>query len=177
MAEDEEDPEEKDDAEGESKSDGEEGKPKKSKTIVIVAGVLLLVIGGAAAAYFTGLFNSFLEGMGGPVPPPVAAAEKGPPFYHMPEMTIPLNASGPRPTYLKLQVSLELDSEADIKKIEPLLPRLIDHFHFYARELRPEDLKGAAGISRFREDLQMRANAAVAPVKVNDVLLKQLLVQ
>ena len=175
MAEEEAEPEEHEEAEG--KSEGEEAPPKKSKTIILIAGVLLLVIGGAAAAYFTGLFNSFLEGMEGPVPPPVVIAEKGPPFYHMPEMTIPLNAPGARPIYLKLQVSLELETEADIKKLESVLPRLIDHFHFYARELRPEDFKGAAGISRLREDLLYRASVAVAPVKVNDVLLKQLLVQ
>ena len=47
----------------------------------------------------------------------------------------------------------------------------------YLREMRPEELRGSAGTYRLREELLARANAAVAPAKVTDVLFTQMLVQ
>ena len=61
--------------------------------------------------------------------------------------------------------------------IEEMMPRIVDNFQVYLRELRVEDLKGSAGMYRLREELLKRVNVAVAPVKVNDVLFKEMLVQ
>jgi flagellar protein FliL len=58
-----------------------------------------------------------------------------------------------------------------------VLPRIIDNFQVYLRELRVEDLKGSGGMYRLREELLLRVNAAVAPAKINDVLFKEMLVQ
>ena len=57
------------------------------------------------------------------------------------------------------------------------MPRIIDNFQVYLRELRVEDLQGSAGMLRLREELMMRVNNAVKPAKVNDVLFKEMLVQ
>jgi flagellar FliL protein len=57
------------------------------------------------------------------------------------------------------------------------MPRIVDNFQIYLRELRVDDLRGSGGIYRLREELLARVNAAVAPVKVNDVLFKEMLVQ
>ena len=43
--------------------------------------------------------------------------------------------------------------------------------------MRVEDLKGSAGMYRLREELLGRVNAAAAPVKVSDILFKEMLVQ
>ena len=51
------------------------------------------------------------------------------------------------------------------------------HFQVYLRELRVEDLQGAAGMHLLREELLTRVQAAVKPVKVNDVLFREMLVQ
>ena len=58
-----------------------------------------------------------------------------------------------------------------------MMPRIVDNFQIYLRELRIEDLRGSDGIYRLREELLARVNAAVAPVKVTDVLFKEMLVQ
>jgi len=58
-----------------------------------------------------------------------------------------------------------------------LLPRIIDNFQVYLRELRVGDLKGSAGIYRLREELLTRVNSAIAPSKVKGVLFKEMLVQ
>ncbi|MFX9073467.1 flagellar basal body-associated FliL family protein, partial [Acinetobacter baumannii] len=57
------------------------------------------------------------------------------------------------------------------------LPRIIDNFQVYLRELRLDDLKGSAGMYRLREELLLRVNMAAQPVKIKDVLFKEMLVQ
>ena len=74
-------------------------------------------------------------------------------------------------------MSLELEDPKDIERIESIMPRIIDNFQTHLRELRIEDLKGSAGMYRLREELLARASAAAAPVKVSDVLFKEMLVQ
>jgi len=74
-------------------------------------------------------------------------------------------------------VSLELTDGRDISRIESVMPRIMDNFQVYLRELRIEDLKGSAGMYRLREELLTRVNAAIAPAKVQDVLFREMLVQ
>ena len=45
------------------------------------------------------------------------------------------------------------------------------------RHLRPEDLRGSAGLYRLREELLARVNTSAQPAKVNDVLFKEMLIQ
>ena len=46
------------------------------------------------------------------------------------------------------------------------MPRLQDLFQTYLREMHPEELRGAEGTYRLREELIGRANVAVAPARV-----------
>jgi flagellar FliL protein len=65
------------------------------------------------------------------------------------------------------------------------MPRLLDVFQTYLREVRPDELRGSAGTQRLREELVARANIAVAQVgrgdaqqiRINDVLFLEILVQ
>ena len=65
----------------------------------------------------------------------------------------------------------------DQKVLEQVLPRVVDNFQVYLRELRAEDLRGSAGLYRLREDLLSRAQTAAAPADVRDVLFKEMLIQ
>ena len=58
-----------------------------------------------------------------------------------------------------------------------MMPRVIDAFQTYLRELRPTDLDGSAGLYRLKEELTRRVNVAVAPSQVNAVLFKEIVVQ
>jgi flagellar FliL protein len=98
-------------------------------------------------------------------------------FYDLPEMLVNINTAGRKRNFLKLRVSLELADEADINIVENVLPRIVDNFQVYLRELRLEDLQGAAGMYRLREELLTRVNAAVRPAQVKDVLFKEMIVQ
>jgi flagellar FliL protein len=137
---------------------------------------LLLLIGIGAGLYFSGIAQSLLGGGQS------SAAKSGTPaqdvvFFDLPDMLVNLNTSGRHANYLKLTLSLQIEHKEDEPKIEAVMPRIIDTCQTYLRELRLEDLKGSAGLYRLREELQMRIGDAVAPVKIDDVLFKQLLVQ
>ena len=57
------------------------------------------------------------------------------------------------------------------------MPRLLDLYTTYLREMRPEELRGSSGTQRLREELIARANLVLAPARVNDILFTELLVQ
>ncbi len=149
------------------------------KLVLVVVLPALLVVGGGAAAFFTGALDGI---MGGGAKTEQAATAKKPAngpavFFDLPEMLVNLNSQGARASFLKITVSLEIGDQQDIPRIKEVLPRIMDNFQVYLRELRLDDLRGSAGMYRLREELLARVNAAVAPVKVRDVLFKEMLVQ
>src|SRR3546814_20081049 len=80
-------------------------------------------------------------------------------------MLVNLNTGGSKKNYLKIAISLELTSESDSVALENLLPRVVDNFQVYLRELRVEDLRGSAGVQRLREELLLRVKKAVHPIE------------
>jgi flagellar FliL protein len=76
-----------------------------------------------------------------------------------------------------VKVTLELPDQAMQAQIQPVMPRLMDAFQTYLRELRPTDLDGSAGLYRLKEELTRRVNAAIAPGRINAVLFKEIVVQ
>ncbi|WP_339712807.1 flagellar basal body-associated FliL family protein [uncultured Sneathiella sp.] len=162
--------------------EGEEGGPKKKKKLsgkVLVLFILLpmLVIGGGAGgAYFAGVFDA-PEPTEEEIAAEAAEMNKKVVFYDLPEMLVNLNSTTSSSSFLKLGVSLELEDESVIADLELLIPRIMDNFHVYLRELRKEDLNGSQGVYRLKEELLMRINNSASPVKVSDVLFKELLVQ
>jgi flagellar FliL protein len=150
----------------------------KKKLFIIIGLVLLLVIGGAAAAYFTGLLQPLIDMIAGDgATENEEGAAQTAIFYDLPELQVNLNTTGRGSTFLKIRVALELKKPEDVPIVERLIPKIVDNFQVYLRELRVEDLKGSAGIYRLREELLKRVGAAIAPVKINDLLFKEMLVQ
>jgi len=159
-----------------------EATPKKGlngkKLVLFIILPVLLLVGGLAGAYFAGLLDPLLGKH-----PDAAAEEEHKPaepmtvFFDLPQMLVNLNTGGKRNNYLKIAISLELTSQEDSVELQNLLPRVVDNFQVYLRELRVEDLRGSAGVQRLREELLMRVNNAVHPIEVRDVLFKEMLVQ
>ena len=98
-------------------------------------------------------------------------------FFEVPDMIVNLNTNGRKSTFLKIKIALELQSAGDADRIDEVLPRIVDNFQIYLRELRVDDLDGSAGMYRLREELLRRVNLAARPVQVEDVLFKEMLVQ
>ena len=108
-----------------------------------------------------------------------AKATKKTAFFDLPEITVNL-AGQPgqeRPLYLRLKVALEVEDAKVVAEITPLMPRVVDNFQIFLRELRPADLEGSAGLYRLKEELVRRVNTAVYPAKVDAILFKDVLVQ
>jgi flagellar FliL protein len=173
------------DAEASSKAGG-----SKKKLLMIIALILLLVVGGLAGAYFTGLLDPVVEMLTGDAEEDKCedegedededegkCPEQQAVFYDLQEVLVNLNTGGRKSSFLKIRISLELENETDIPLIKAQMPRVIDNFQVYLREIRLDDLKGSAGIYRLREELLRRITAASAPAKIKDVLFKEMLVQ
>ena len=171
---------EKDQSEGaEAESDdGDAEAPKKKlsgKKLVLIALPLVLLLAGVGGFLFLKSGEEPAEGE-----EEVAEVEEEvlpSVYYDLPQMLVNLNTAGRRVNFLKIVVSLELADESDIAHLEQILPRIVDNFQVYLRELRIEDLKGSAGIYRLREELLLRVNAAAYPAEVRDVLFKEMLIQ
>ncbi|MGH1399274.1 MAG: flagellar basal body-associated FliL family protein [Alphaproteobacteria bacterium] len=98
-------------------------------------------------------------------------------FVEIPTMIVNLNTEGGTPRYLRLSVQLELANSGDNAAVEAIIPRVIDQFQTYLRELRVRDLRGSAGIYRLQTELLWRVNQAAAPIEVKDVLFQEILIQ
>lgn len=145
-------------------------KKSKKKLFIIIGAVVVLLVGGGVAAFMTGMVGGQKSEEHEKVPEQVV-------YYNMPEMIINLSAPGKQASFVKTTVILELANPLDAVTVEANLPRLMDAFNTYIRELRPSDLSGSAGITRLREEMLLRANKALDPTKINDVLFKEIVVQ
>jgi flagellar FliL protein len=149
--------------------------PGKKLVLFIALPMLLIALAGAGV-YFSGLADSLI-GAEEDEDELLTEAEGSPFYYDIPEMLVNLNSSGRRTGYLKLSVSVEVGSEEDAGQLEMVLPRIVDSFQVYLRELRVEDLSGSAGLQRLREELLIRVSNAAAPTVVRDILFREMLIQ
>jgi len=154
--------------------EGESAAPKKrftlKKIIILVAG--LAVLGGGGF----GGYKIFFTGKGHDEKPVVVV--KPPAFYDLPEVLVNLsNAGNDRTQYLRAKIVLEVADQATVDQIKPVLPRVLDAFQTYLREMRSTDLEGSAGLFRLRDELTRRVNVAIAPSRINAVLFKEIVVQ
>lgn len=154
-------------------SDGHTPRKKKSKLVLIAPVVLIALIAGL---WFSGILPPLI-GMGAKPIEKTAATIAAPTFVDLPELIANLDAGGRRASYIKLKAKVELARAEDAPAVLAAMPRLQDMFNTYLREMRPEELRGSLGTWRLHEELLGRANVAVAPVRVTDVLFIEMLVQ
>ncbi|HVG51545.1 MAG TPA: flagellar basal body-associated protein FliL [Xanthobacteraceae bacterium] len=150
----------------------EAGAPKKSKLklITIAVGGLALLGGGGFGAYKF-MSPAKEEKVAAPVVKPTV-------YVDLPEVLVNLsNTGGDRTQYLKVKMTLEVADQAIQQQIQPMMPRVMDTFQTYLRELRPSDLDGSAGLYRLKEELTRRVNATITPNRVNALLFKEIVVQ
>jgi len=163
----------------------EEGGKKKTggkKLIIFILLPILILAGAGAGLFFTGMLDSLLgheeEVAEGEHGAPEEEAPSTPGVYlEVPEMLVSLRSSGQKQKILKLRINLELDKAEDEVVINNVMPKIIDNFQVFLRELRVEELEGSQGLYRVKEEMLARVNSAAHPVKVKDVLIGDLLIQ
>jgi flagellar protein FliL len=149
--------------------------PKKTRRLPPLKTILFAVIGVAAVGGGFGAYKFLLARGDAHDAPPVAKPSV---FVDLPEVLVNLSNTGAdRTQYLKVQVVLELPDQQLMQQIQPVMPRVLDTFQTYLRELRPTDLDGSSGLYRLKEELTRRVNTAIAPNKVSAVLFKEIVVQ
>lgn len=165
----------------------EGGKKFSAKKIVLFVVIPLFLLGGGGAGlYFSGVLGRFFkkdaaveghaeagqeqkDAHGNPVP--------GVAFLEIPNMLVNLSGPDEQPRYLRLKVQLEMANQTDLAAVQGVMPRVVDQFQTYLRELRVKDLRGSAGIYRLQMELLSRVNAAAYPIEVKDVLFQEILIQ
>jgi len=168
-------------------AEGEAPAKKRGKKKLLLLAMPLVLVGVLAGLWFGGILPPLL-GMGPkpaakpgahPADQPAAAAQvvKPPAFVDVPEMIANLNSPGRRQAFVKLKARIEVARPEDVAVVQADMPRVLDMLQTYLRETRPDELRGSAGTWRLREELIARANIAVAPARVVDVLFTEMLIQ
>ena len=164
-----------------------------NKKLIIGVLALILLLGGGAGAYFTGLLDKLLgheevkceevkEGddhyqeCADKLAASAQAAGPGT-FFAIPDMIVNLSSNAKQPRFLKISLKVELEKAEDQPRFEAILPRVIDQFQTYLRELRIEDLRGSSGMYRMKIELLSRVRAAAPDMNVRDILFQEILVQ
>lgn len=153
----------------------------KKKLIMIGAAALVLLLGGGGAYFFL---------MGGDDAAPAtdqtaaampaaedAVAQADAVYYEMPTVQVNLASSSSRSTYLRVVATLEVANTDDAATAKEKKAEIADSFQALLRELRPDDIAGSGGLMRVKEELLVRANAAIGKNAVKNVLLTEFLVQ
>ncbi len=149
----------------------------KKKLLLFGLPVVILLLGGAGAFMLLGgggdekVAEAGHAGEGGEAA--VAAGELY--FYELPEMLVNINSEDGDTKYLKLKLILEIEDPELTAVLDERLPRVMDQYQSFLRELRVEDLAGSAGMYRLKHELLRRANLAVAPAEINNVLVDEIL--
>ena len=148
--------------------------PKKSgkRKLLIAASALVLLAGGGWAS---GAVPKLLGKTDAPTPE--QSVQRAPVFMELPEIVANLNAGARRTSFIKLKARLELSRPEDQAALQAAMPRILDLFQTFLREMRPEELRGTASTHRLREELIARTNLAAHPARVVGVLFTELLVQ
>lgn len=185
-------------ADGTAPAEGAEGaddaaKKKKKKMMIIIGAVVLVLLlaGGGAAAYFLILKPKDGEGLNcesvkegdenyaacaEQLAKSVTGSTPGV-FVSVPDMVVNLSGTGSKPRFLKVVLKIELEKAEQQAAFEAILPRTIDQFQTYLRELRVEDLRGSSGIYRMKIELLNRVRAAAPDLTIKDVLFQEILIQ
>ena len=144
--------------------------------LIIGAAVIVLLVAGAGLFFF---MSSSAPAEAEGAAHGEAAAEVHDTFiFNLPPMMVNLNGEdGTTQSFMKLTIALEVADEHMMTEIQPRLPKVVDAFQVYMRELRKSDLEGSAGIYRLKEELLRRVNMSIYPAHVESVLFKEILVQ
>lgn len=166
---------------------GQEEPEPKSRKMVFVVLALLLFMSGGAGAYFMGAVDPVLAMLAGEPSEPEMQADAGPTdntassepaiYFELPDVLVNMNKQGRGRSFLKVKLSLELADAGSVARVEMLMPRIQDKVQMYLRDMRMEDLQGAAAIQRLRLDLLDRVKNSVEPTPVYDVLFRELIIQ
>jgi flagellar FliL protein len=79
--------------------------------------------------------------------------------------------------WLKVKVTLEVSGKSNHDIVMQMMPKLIDIFQTYLKELRKNDLDGSFGIYKIKDEMTMRINSILYPAKIEAILFQDFMIQ
>ena len=153
---------------------------RRSVGVLILVGGIVLVAGAGAALMMTGFLPKLL-GMKPPEGTMAAVEEKKPKppepitperyFDLRPPIMISLDTQGHGNRILQLGVSLLMPTREDVNSVRGVTPRVVDAMQVYIRSLPISETESVAKLSAHRAEMLDRINAAIAPLKADELNL------
>jgi flagellar FliL protein len=97
-------------------------------------------------------------------------------YIEVPPMMVNLRGGGAQAKFLKVRFII-VAAEGKTEAVKARLPVVLDALQPFLRELRPDDLNGAAAVFRIKEELMRRSASALGKGMVRDVLIQDLIQQ
>ncbi len=140
---------------------------RNRRRLILIAAALLAVLGGVGSGLAWWLGSTHAG---------EAQAELPESFLDVEPMQVNLRSPDGATRFLKVHFML-VPGTMDEGSIKAKLPLVIDSYQPFLRELRPEDIAGAAATFRLKEELLVRANDVLGQGAVRDVLIQDLVQQ
>lgn len=161
-----------------AKDTGTEEKPKKKGLLFIIIGVLLVVIGGGGFFAYTKFLApkpAVTEDVSMEEAKKKLAEQEGEMFELEPFV---VNLSDPKAKrFLKLKVTLELESLEAKTKAEKLVPKMRDMVIMMLTSLSFEEVMTPEGKIRIRDELLERFNLILRPERVRNIFFTDFVIQ
>jgi flagellar FliL protein len=99
-------------------------------------------------------------------------------FIPMEEITVNLRQGVENNTsWLKIRVTLEVHGKSNGELVKNMLPKIVDIFQTYLKELRKSDLDGSFGIYKIKDEMMLRINTILYPAKIEGILFQDFMMQ
>lgn len=152
------------------------GKARLIAIAVVVAGMLA----GAGGVYWytrdTSGEHAEDEQQAEAEPPAEDSADPSASYIEVPPMMVNLRGGGAQAKFLKLRFII-VAADGKTEAVKARLPVILDALQPFVRELRPDDLNGAAAVFRIKEEMMWRSTEALGKGMVRDVLIQDLIQQ
>jgi flagellar FliL protein len=147
---------------------------KLKRILVIAIGAIVLLAAGAGASYFAiSKFGAHGPVKPAPLPPPV--------FFPLESLTVNLQADDGAMHYLRVGLTLKLRDEKTQAKLTEHMPEIRSRVLLLLSAKHPEELATVEGkrtlASELRAAVETTANTAEQPVRVDDVLFTEFVIQ
>lgn len=95
-------------------------------------------------------------------------------LFDLPEITTKIKNNNNTFSNLKMKLNIEISNASDIKRIEALMPRILDNIMTLTTSVSTEDIDEAREVYFLKEELLYRINLIVDPIKVHSINIKNM---
>ncbi len=158
-------------------ADGAKPKSKLKKILLIAVPLLILIIGGVL--FFLFILKKPAEEAQQATHGDQLAEENLLPleqnaYFDFDPITVALSSSGGKREFLRLDITLRVNSEADNKIILSKLPIIKDSLIVFLRSLRSADFNNSSSTYYLKQEIAKRVNKIVEPVEIKEILFQEI---